>query len=187
MIFGRPESYISNHHQKLERREVYEAEPATPTFLKWSGSAITFDRSDHPKSIPRPSRYPLMVNPIVDTKLLTKVMMDGGSDLNIMYIETLDAMGISQLRNWQIGVPLNGVVPRKQAMPLRQIDLSVTFGTPSNYRMETLTFEVVRFHGAYHAILGHPSYAKFMVVPNYTYLKLKTLGPNGIITVGTSV
>jgi hypothetical protein len=29
------------------------------------------------------------------------------------------------------------------------------------------------FSGTYHAILGRPAYAKFMVVPNYTYLKLK--------------
>ena len=35
-----------------------------------------------------------MVDPIVDTKRLTKVLMDGGSSLNIMYVETLDAMGI---------------------------------------------------------------------------------------------
>ena len=53
--------------------------------------------------------------------------------------------------------------------------------------METLTFEVVRFHGTYHAVLGCPCYAKFMVVPNYTYLKLKMPGPKGVITIGTSV
>jgi hypothetical protein len=33
-------------------------------------------------------------------------------------------------------------------------------------------------------VLGRPCYAKFMVVPNYTYLKLKMSGPNGVITVG---
>jgi hypothetical protein len=33
-------------------------------------------------------------------------------------------------------------------------------------------------------VLGRPCYAKFMVVPNYTYLKIKMLGPNGVITVG---
>jgi hypothetical protein len=32
-------------------------------------------------------------------------------------------------------------------------------------------------------VLGRPCYAKFMVVPNYTYLKLKMSGPNGVITV----
>ena len=45
---------------------------------------------------------------------------------------------------------------------------------------------MVDFAGSYHAILGRPCYAKFMAVPNYTYLKLKMPGPNGIITVGAS-
>jgi hypothetical protein len=27
---------------------------------------------------------------------------------------------------------------------------------------------------------------KFMAVPNYTYLKLKIRGPNGIVTMGTT-
>jgi len=51
---------------------------------------------------------------------------------------------------------------------------------------ETLTFEVVGFPPVYHAILGRPCYAKFMAVPNYTYLKLKMLGPCDVITIGTS-
>ena len=70
-------------------------------------------------------------------------------------------------------------------MPLGQIDLPITFGDPSNYRMETLKFEVVGFHGTYHAILGCPCYAKFMAILNYTYLKLKMLGPCRVITIGT--
>ena len=37
-----------------------------------------------------------MVDPIVDMKRLTKLLMDGGSGLNIMYAETLDAMGIDR-------------------------------------------------------------------------------------------
>ena len=72
-------------------------------------------------------------------------------------------------------------------MPLGQIDLTVTFEDPTNYRTETLTFEVVEFHGIYHAILGRPCYAKFMVVLNYTYLKLNMLGPCRVITIGTSI
>ena len=71
-------------------------------------------------------------------------------------------------------------------MPLGQIDLLITFGDQFNYRTKTLTFEVVGFPGTIHAILGHPCYAKFMVIPNYTYLKLKMSGPHGIITVCTS-
>jgi hypothetical protein len=46
---------------------------------------------------------------------------------------------------------------------------------------------VVGFRGAYHAILGRPCYAKFMVVPNYTYLKVKMSGPKGVITMGSPI
>jgi hypothetical protein len=35
-------------------------------------------------------------------------------------------------------------------------------------------------------VLGRPCYTKFMVVPNYTYLKLKMPGPNEVITVGST-
>ena len=42
---------------------------------------------------------------------------------------------------------------------------------------------MVGFRGTYHAILGRPCYAKFIAVPNYTYLKLKMPGPSGIITI----
>ena len=102
-----------------------------------------------------------------------------------MYAKTLDAMGIDRARVRLTRAPFHDVVPRKQAMPLGQVDLLVTFRGPSNYRTETLTFEVVGFHGTYHAILGRPCYAKFMAVPNNTYIKLKMLDPGGVITVGT--
>ena len=39
-----------------------------------------------------------MVNPIIGTKRLTKVLMVGGSSLNIMYAEMLNAMGIDLSR-----------------------------------------------------------------------------------------
>ena len=71
----------------------------------------------------------------------------------------------------------------KEAVPLGRICLSITFGQPNNFRKEPLTFEVVDFPGVYHALLGRPCFAKFMVVPNYTYLKLKMPGPKGVITV----
>ena len=45
---------------------------------------------------------------------------------------------------------------------------------------------MVGFLGTYHAILGRPCYAKFMAIPNYTYLKLKMSGPNSVITVSTT-
>jgi hypothetical protein len=49
-----------------------------------------------------------------------------------------------------------------------------------------LTFEVVGFSGTYHVILGRPTYVKFMVVPNSTYLKLKMPKSKGVITIDTT-
>jgi hypothetical protein len=43
MIFGGTAAYDSKLCQKLARREVYATEPATPAFLRWSRSSITFD------------------------------------------------------------------------------------------------------------------------------------------------
>ena len=86
-----------------------------------------------------------MVDLIIDMKHLTKVLMDGGSGLNIMYAETLDAMGIYRLLIRSIGAPFHSIVLGKRAVPLEQINLPVTFRDPTNYRMETLTSVVVGF------------------------------------------
>jgi hypothetical protein len=110
--------------------------------------------------------------------------MDGGSGINVLYASTLDEMGIPRSALRLSTAPFHGVVPGIEALPLGQIDLLVTFGDVRNFRTETLTFKVVGFSGTYHAILGRPAYAKFMAVPNYTYLKLKIPRPRGIITVG---
>jgi hypothetical protein len=119
------------------------------------------------------------------SKRIHQVLMDAGSGINVLYASTLDDMGIlrSQLRSST--APFHGVVPRMEALPIEQIDLPVTFGDLRNFHTETLTFEVVGFLGTYHAVLGRSAYVKFMVVPNYTYMKLKIPGPKGIITVGT--
>ena len=54
MIFGGSAAYNYKHRQKLARREFYTAEPATPTFLRWSESTITFDQTDHPECVLQP-------------------------------------------------------------------------------------------------------------------------------------
>jgi hypothetical protein len=152
---------------------------AAPVYLDWSDKPITFDQGDHPDYVPSPGRYPLVVDPVIGNARLTKVLMDRGSSLNIIYVETLGLLGIDLSTIRAGAASFHGIVPGKRVLPLGQLDLPVCFGTPSNFRRETLTFEVVGFRGTYHAVLGRPCYAKFMAVPNYTYLKLKNqdVGP----------
>jgi len=68
-------------------------------------------------------------------------------------------------------------------MSLGRIRLNVTFGQLDNFYKEPLTFEVVDFPSVYHALLGRPCFAKFMAIPNYTYLELKMPNPKAVITV----
>jgi hypothetical protein len=121
-----------------------------PKSLRWSSTPITFDQNNHPPSIPRPGSYPLLVNPIVGNKRLTKVSMDGGCSLNILYVETLDAMSISRSNLRTSVFPFLGIVLGMRAYPLGNIDLPVMFGDHSNLRTETLIFE-----GSYHAMRIH--------------------------------
>jgi hypothetical protein len=159
---------------------------AAPVYLDWSDKPITFDQGDHPNCVPSPGKYPLVIDPVISNTRLTKVLMDGGSSLNIIYAKTLGLLEIDLSTIRAGAAPFHGIIPGKRVLPLGQLDLPVYFGTPSNFWKETLTFEVVGFRGTYHAVLGRPCYAKFMDVPNYTYLKLKMSGPNGVITVGST-
>ena len=77
-------------------------------------------------------------------------------------------------------------MPGKAVYLLGKISLEVIFGNASNFRKETLDFEVVDWKSQYHAILGRPAFARFMAVPHYAYLKLKMPGPRGVITVSGS-
>jgi hypothetical protein len=51
---------------------------------------------NHPDSIPKPGRFPCIVNPLVGTTQLTKALMDWGSGLNLMYLDTFEGLGLTQ-------------------------------------------------------------------------------------------
>jgi hypothetical protein len=186
MIYGGQVAKASARHRKQERREVCSVKVAAPVYLDWSDKPITFDQGDHPECVSSQGRYPLVVDPVIGNARLTKVLMDGSSNLNIIYVVTLGLFEIDLSTIRAGAAPFHGIVPGKRVQPLGQLDFPVCFGTPSNFCRETLTFEVVGFRGTYNAVLGRPCYAKFMAVPNYTYLKLKMPGPNGVITVGST-
>jgi hypothetical protein len=127
--------------------------------------------------------YPLVLDPIIPGMIVSKVLIDGGDRFNIIFSETLRKMELEFTGMiTPTSVPFYGIVPGKTAMPLRQMTLPVTFETPSNYRTEFIKFEVADFKSSYHAILGRPALAKFMVMPHYPYLLLKMPGPNGVLS-----
>ena len=110
MIFGGSNAIHSKHQHKVCYREACATESTILSFLSLSDSPITFDQRDHPSHIARPGHYPLVVDPIIRKKHLTKVLMDRGSSLNILYVNTLDAMRIPRSKLCPVSSPFHGVI-----------------------------------------------------------------------------
>jgi hypothetical protein len=94
LIFKGATVDMSSSQRKRERHEVLIAKKVPPFFLDWSEEAITISREDHTNHIPNPGQYLLVVDPVIGNTRFSKVMMDGGSSLNILYVHTLQLMGI---------------------------------------------------------------------------------------------
>jgi hypothetical protein len=82
----------SRREQKDTRREVMSIEPAVPTPLRWSEVPITFSRADQWTSFSEPGRFPLVLKLVVASSRLNKVLIDGGSGLNVLFTKTLRKM-----------------------------------------------------------------------------------------------
>jgi hypothetical protein len=170
--------------QKATRREVMSVEPVVPTPLRWSKVPITFSRADQWTSFSEPGRFPLVLKPVVAGSKLNKVLIDGGSGLNVLFTKTLKKkkLDITHILT-KSNTPFYGIVPGNAAVPLGSVVLPFTFGeTRDNYRTEYIKFEVADFETSYHAILGRPAIAKFMAVPHYTYLVLEMPSPAGVLS-----
>jgi hypothetical protein len=144
-IYGGHAPHESRRKLKLTSRAVNTVSPAAPEYFHWSESLITFDRTNHLDNIPKPGRFPLIVHPLVGMTQLTKALMDGGSGLNLMYLDTFEGLGLTLNQLQSSPHPFYGVVPGKQSVPVAQVTLLVTFRDARNYRSEMLGFEVVNF------------------------------------------
>ena len=74
---------------------------------------------------------------------MSRVFMDGGSGINIIFTRTLEEMLIQNSALKTSGTTFHGIVPGKAVYPLGKISLEVVFDSTSNFRKETLDFEVV--------------------------------------------
>jgi hypothetical protein len=181
VLFGR---LPSRREQKATRREVMSIEPTVPTPLRWSEVPITFSRANQWTSFSEPGRFPLVLKLVVTGSKLNKVLLNGGSGLNVLFTKTLKKMKLDITHMLtKSNTPFYGIIPGNAAIPLGSVVLPVTFEeSRDNYRTEYIKFDVTDFETSYHAILGRPAIAKFMAVPHYTYLVLKMPSPAGVVS-----
>jgi hypothetical protein len=158
-------------------------EPATTRTLRYREVPISFSREDQWTSFSEPGKFPFVLDPVVAGSQLTRILIDGGSSLNLLFASTLKKMGLDISKMLTPSkASFYSIVPGNAATPLRSVVLLVTFGTKDNYRTVYIKFEVADFDSSYHAILGRPALAKFMVVPHYVYLLLKMPGKIVVLT-----
>jgi hypothetical protein len=68
--------------------------------------------------VPSPRKCPLVVDPVIGNTRLTKVLMDGGSSLNIIYAETLGLLEIDLSTIRAGAAPFHGIIPGKRVLLL---------------------------------------------------------------------
>jgi hypothetical protein len=128
--------------QKATKREVLNIETAVLTPLRWSEVPINFSRADQWTRFSEPGRFPLALKPVVAGSRLNKVLIDGGSGLNVLFTKTLKKMKLDITHMLTKSTsPFYGIVPGNAAIPLGSVVLPVTFGeTRENYRTEYIKF-----------------------------------------------
>ena len=167
--------------------EVNAVIPAVPKYMLWSDQEITWSFKDHPKVMPNPGGYALVVDPIMhgpsSRVRFSKVLVDNGSSINIMYRHAMHTLGITENMLEPSRTTFHGIVPGLSCSPMGKVRVDVLFGSRDNCRVENILFEVVDLDSPYHALLGRPALAKFMASTHTAYLKMKMPAPNGPLTV----
>jgi hypothetical protein len=88
---------------------------------------------------------------------LAKVLIDGGSALDIIFSSTLQSIGYDMASLVPSDQAFYGIIPGAGSTPVGRATPPVTFGTRNNNRTEYINFEVAEFETSYHTILGDPT------------------------------
>ena len=97
-IFRGLASTKSRREQKLAARRVLtvtmEDATANPSYRPWSEVPITFSKADQWVDIPYIGCFPLILDATVQKVLFRKVLVDGGSTLNLLFVRGLKELSL---------------------------------------------------------------------------------------------
>jgi hypothetical protein len=188
------QSYMVFETKRTDKQSLYRQSlevdvimSAVPKLMYWSDQAIGWDMADYPKIMPNPEGYAVVMDPtfvrLANNVRFSKVLIDNGSSINIMYRDTMQKLGIKENMLEPSKTTFHGIVSGLSCAPMGKIWIDVMFGNRDNCRVENLMFEVVDLDSPYHELLGRPALAKFMASMHVAYLKMKMSGPRGVITI----
>jgi len=99
-IFGGKVSIESKRERKLLKRAYLNVDSADgliadPKFPPWSHREISFNRQDQWSAIPEPGRFPLILDPCINSVRFERVLVDGGSSIDILFRNNLPALKLT--------------------------------------------------------------------------------------------
>jgi hypothetical protein len=182
-IHGRVASLPSLSAIKCFSREILATEPGTDHRepLWWLRVPVTFDTADHPDRHAGVGALPLVVSSVIRNMRVTKMLVDGGASLNIIFVKLMETLQISKKELTPTGA-FRGAIPGA-TQTLGKVVLPVTFGMRDNYQTENVTFDVAEILWPYNGLLGRLALSQFMVVAHYAYNMIKISATWGVLTV----
>jgi hypothetical protein len=142
---------------------------------------ITFSSQDvNLTSFPHIDAIAIIVH--IDRWDITKILIDNGSQAEILFLATFDKMGFDRKQLKEPSKPLYGFSGKRIEL-VGAITLSVSFGTPNNPRSKYITFDVVDMPYPYNAIFGRGLLNTSEAALHSAYLYLKVPVTFGIIFV----
>ncbi|KAI5016576.1 hypothetical protein ZWY2020_006427 [Hordeum vulgare] len=125
--------------------------------------------------MPTPGGYALVLDP---TFVSQRVLVDGGSSINILYHDAMQKLGILESELEPTRTVFHDIIPDLSCSPIGMVRLDKLFGTAKNFHREPIWFEVVDLSSSYQAILGRTALAKFMAVPSRATTRMEATHPH---------
>ena len=112
----------------------------TPEFMHWSKKPISWSRADHPEVMPFPGSYALVLDATFATErraaCVSRVLIDGGSSINILYRDTMEKLGIKQKQLHPSRAVFHGIVPGISFSPIGKTQIDVLFEDKNHFHRE---------------------------------------------------
>jgi len=99
-IFDGKVSIESKRERKLLRRACLNVDNSNglvvdPKFSALSQQEISFSRQDQWAAIPKPGRFPLILDPCINSVYFECVLIDGGSSIDILFYNSLPTLKLT--------------------------------------------------------------------------------------------
>ncbi len=110
---------------------------STPEFMHWSERLISWSRADHPEVMPSPGLYALVLGATLATERraarFSRILINGSSNINILYRDTMEKLGIKQKQLTPSRTVFHGIVPSLSCSPIGKTQIDVLFGDKNHF------------------------------------------------------